>query len=88
MRQQSSDLTGPLRWQASMNSNWLIIDLRRIREKLPDCTEIPVGPLALVTPLSPFAVDCESVNFRGLSSRNIDDSPVKAASFCNPAAGS
>lgn len=52
--------------------NWLINDLRNIREKLKVSDELPAGPLALVTPPSPFAVDCESVNFRGLSSRSMD----------------
>lgn len=55
-------------------SNWLINDLRKIREKLQACAEVPEGPLAFVTPPSPFAVDCESVNFRGLSSRSMDGS--------------
>ncbi len=58
-------------------SNWLINDLRRIRENLQACAEIPIGPLALVTPPSPFAVDCESVIFRGLSSRSMGGSTVE-----------
>lgn len=58
-------------------SNWLINDLRNIREQLGTAQEIPPGPLALVTPPSPFAVDCESVNFRGLSSRSMDGSTAE-----------
>lgn len=53
-------------------SNWLINDLRNIREQLKDCEHIPAGPLALVTPPSTIPVNYEDVNFRGLSSRSMD----------------
>ncbi|QHG23884.1 AAA domain-containing protein [Pseudomonas sp. DTU12.1] len=55
-------------------SNWLINDLRKIREKLKECLELPAGPLALVTPASNIAIDYQHVNFRGLSSRSMDGS--------------
>lgn len=58
-------------------SNWLINDLRNIRRHLGEEQEIPPGPLALVTPPSPFPVDCESVSFRGLSSRSMDGSTAR-----------
>jgi very-short-patch-repair endonuclease len=58
-------------------SNWLINDLRNIRRHLADGQDIPPGPLALVTPPSPFAVEGESVNFRGLSGRSMDGSTTE-----------
>lgn len=58
-------------------SNWLINDLRNIRERIKSSEQLPAGPLALVTPPSPFAVDSESVNFRGLSSRSMDGSTAE-----------
>ncbi|WP_202883578.1 AAA family ATPase [Pseudomonas sp. SWRI51] len=58
-------------------SNWLINDLRNIREKLKDCFELPAGPLALVTPASTTALDYQHVNFRGLSSRSMDGSTAE-----------
>ncbi|MEG5262718.1 AAA domain-containing protein [Pseudomonas sp. JDS28PS106] len=58
-------------------SNWLINDLRNIRQHLGDGQDIPPGPLALVTPPSDFAVESESVNFRGLSSRSMDGSTAE-----------
>ncbi|MCD5996349.1 AAA family ATPase [Pseudomonas sp. CDFA 602] len=58
-------------------SNWLINDLRNIREKLKGNQEIPAGPLALVTPPSTIAADYESVNFRGLSSRSMEGSTAE-----------
>lgn len=58
-------------------SNWLINDLRKIREKLKECLELPAGPLALVTPASTIALDYQHVNFRGLSSRSMDGSTAE-----------
>lgn len=57
-------------------SNWLINDLRNIREEIKECAEVPPGPLAFVTPPSNEPISYESVNFRGLSSRSIDGATV------------
>ncbi len=65
-------------------SNWLINDLRNIRRKLVECEEVPEGPLALVTPPSPFAVNYDSVNFRGLSSRSMDGSVAESKELYFP----
>lgn len=67
-------------------SNWLINDLRNIREKLKGCLEIPAGPLALVTPPSTLAIDYQQVNFRGLSSRSMDGSTAEPKELYFPLA--
>lgn len=55
------------------SNNYLFEDLKRLQEKLAAGCEIPVGPLALVTPPSDQPVEYESVRFRGLSSRGTPD---------------
>ena len=55
------------------SNNYLFEDLKRLQEKLAAGCEIPVGPLALVTPPSDQQVEYESVRFRGLSSRGAPD---------------
>jgi very-short-patch-repair endonuclease len=49
--------------------HYLTDDLKRLKEKLDSGCEVPVGPLALVTPPSDKPVEFEAVHFRGLSSR-------------------
>jgi len=51
------------------SNNYLFEDLKRLQEKLDSGCEIPVGPVALVTPASDDPVEYESIRFRGLSSR-------------------
>jgi hypothetical protein len=56
------------------SNNYLFDDLKRLQEKLANgssglLSEIPAGPLALVTPSSDQLVEYEPVRFRGLSSR-------------------
>lgn len=51
------------------SNNYLFEDLKRLQAKLEDGCNIPLGPLALVTPPSDEPVECEAVRFRGLSSR-------------------
>jgi very-short-patch-repair endonuclease len=50
-------------------NNYLIEDLKRLRDQLANGCDIPVGPLALVSPPSDKPVEYETVNFRGISSR-------------------
>lgn len=54
-------------------NNYLIEDLKRLREKLAGGCDIPNGPLALVSPPSDVPVEYEAVNFRGVSSRGCYD---------------
>ena len=51
------------------SNNYLFEDLKRLQAKLEDGCNIPLGPLALVTPPSDEPVEYEAVRFRGLSSR-------------------
>lgn len=57
----------------SRSNNYLFEDLKRLQENLEKGCEIPLGPLALVTPPSDQPVEYESVRFRGLSSRGTPD---------------
>lgn len=50
------------------SNNFLTEDLKRLKIKLDDC-DIPLGPLALVTPPSEIPIEFESIQYRGLSSR-------------------
>lgn len=50
-------------------NNYLVEDLKRLREKLAGGCSIPSGPMALVSPPSDTPVEYEAVNFRGISSR-------------------
>lgn len=50
-------------------NNYLIEDLKRLREKLASGCPIPDGPMALVSPPSDVPVEFKAVNFRGISSR-------------------
>ncbi|MGD0909872.1 MAG: AAA domain-containing protein, partial [Candidatus Acidiferrales bacterium] len=50
-------------------NNYLVDDLRRLQEKLASGCDIPIGPLALVSPPSDEPIEFEPVNFRGISSR-------------------
>lgn len=58
-------------------NNYLIADLKRLREKLDQGCDIPVGPMALVSPPSDEPVEFEPVHFRGLSSRGSSAGGVK-----------
>ena len=49
------------------SNNYLHEDIERLKRKLGDGVEIPLGPLALVTPPADEAVGYEPVSFRGLS---------------------
>ncbi len=50
-------------------THYLTDDLKRLKDKLASGCDIPVGPLALVTPPSDKPVEFEAIHFRGLSSR-------------------
>jgi len=49
--------------------HYLTDDLKRLKENLDSGCDIPVGPLALVTPPSDQPVEYGTTNFRGVSSR-------------------
>jgi very-short-patch-repair endonuclease len=49
------------------SNNYLHADIERLKDRLGAGVEIPLGPLALVTPPSDEAVGYEPVSFRGLS---------------------
>ncbi len=49
------------------SNNYLLEDIRRLREKVSDGAPIPDGPMALVTPLSDQVVEHDPIRFRGLS---------------------
>ena len=49
------------------SNNYLHEDIKRLKRKLGDGVEIPLGPLALVTPPADQAVSYVPVSFRGLS---------------------
>jgi len=51
------------------NNHYITDDLQRLKDKLDSGCDIPVGPLALVTPPSDEPVEHEAIHFRGLSSR-------------------
>ncbi|MBK3780105.1 very short patch repair endonuclease [Paraburkholderia aspalathi] len=51
------------------SNNFLVVDLKNIRNRLEAGCEIPAGPLALVTPPSDVPIVYDPVNFRGISSR-------------------
>ena len=52
------------------SNNYLFEDLRRLQATLEGGCAIPAGPLSLVTPPSDEVVEYDTVNFRGLSSRD------------------
>ncbi len=67
------------------SKNYLFEDLKRLQEKLEKGCEIPLGPLALVTPPSDKAVKFDAVHFRGISSRgNSNGKPVQELYFPLP----
>lgn len=49
------------------SNSYLHEDIERLKRRLADGVQIPLGPLALVTPPSDERVDYEPVSFRGLS---------------------
>jgi len=49
------------------SNNYLLEDIRRLRQKVSDGAPIPDGPMALVTPLSDQVVEHDPIRFRGLS---------------------
>jgi hypothetical protein len=51
------------------STHFLFEDLKRLQNALTDGCEIPPGPLSLVTEPSNDAIQFETVNFRGISSR-------------------
>ncbi len=51
------------------SNNFLIEDLERLRTKISGGCELYSGPLSLVTPPSNEAIEYETVNYRGISSR-------------------
>jgi very-short-patch-repair endonuclease/DNA-directed RNA polymerase subunit L len=51
------------------SNNYLMEDLKRLKNKLMANSDIPMGPLALVTPPSNTPIEFEAIQFRGLSSR-------------------
>lgn len=55
------------------SNNYLVADLKNIRNKLEAGCDIPDGPLALVTPPSDTPLEYHAVNFRGLSGRGAGD---------------
>lgn len=54
-------------------NNYLVEDLKRLRERIAGGCDIPGGPLALVSPPSDTPIEYEAVNFRGISSRGSYD---------------
>lgn len=50
-------------------NNYLVEDLKRLRDRIAGGCDIPGGPLALVSPPSDTPIEYEPVNFRGISSR-------------------
>lgn len=48
-------------------NNFLLEDLKRLKAKVQQTTELPGGPLSLVTPPSDKVVVVEPIHFRGLS---------------------
>ncbi len=52
------------------SNNFLKDDLRRLKNKLEDGCDIPIGPLAFVTPPSDQPIEFEPIEYRGLSSRS------------------
>lgn len=51
------------------SNNYLIEDLERLKTKINGGCELFSGPLSLVTPPSNEAIEYETINFRGISSR-------------------
>ena len=66
------------------SNNYLMADLKRLKEKLVSGCEIPIGPLALVTPPSDKPVEFEAIRFRGLSSRGSTHGATKELYFPLP----
>lgn len=65
-------------------THYLTDDLKRLKEKLATGCDIPVGPLALVTPPSDKPIEFEAIRFRGLSSRGSNHDKVEELYFPLP----
>lgn len=65
-------------------THYLTDDLKRLKAKLATGCDIPLGPLALVTPPSDEPVAFEAIHFRGLSSRGSSHGKVKELYFPLP----
>ncbi|MDF4003546.1 AAA domain-containing protein [Luteibacter sp. PPL552] len=53
--------------------NFLLEDLKRLKTKVEEATELPSGPLSLVTPPSDQTTYVEPIRFRGLSTNAVSD---------------
>lgn len=56
------------------SNNYLLDDIRRLKEKVTPRCELPAGPLALVSAPSNEVVEHGALNFRGLSSHGMNHS--------------
>ncbi|MGB5096437.1 MAG: AAA domain-containing protein [Porticoccaceae bacterium] len=65
-------------------THYLTDDLKRLKDKLATGCDIPLGPLALVTPPSDKPVEFEAIRFRGLSSRGSSHGKVEELYFPLP----
>ena len=65
-------------------NNYLTEDLKRLKAKLASGCDIPIGPLALVTPPSDKPVEFEAIRFRGLSSRGSSQGEAEELYFPLP----
>lgn len=65
-------------------THYLTDDLKRLKERLASGCEIPVGPLALVSPPSDKQVEFETFRFRGISSRGSSHGQVEELYFPLP----
>ena len=65
-------------------THYLTDDLKRLKAKLATGCDIPLGPLALVTPPSDEPVEFEAIHFRGLSSRGSGHGKVEELYFPLP----
>lgn len=66
------------------STHYLIEDLKRLKDKLVEGCDIPIGPVALVTPPSDQPIEYDSVNFRGLSSRGSNTGKIEELYFPLP----
>lgn len=64
--------------------NYLVADLAAIQNKLGGGCEIPVGPLALVSPPSGTPIEFEPIHYRGISSRGEAPSGTKSPELFFP----
>lgn len=65
-------------------THYLTDDLKRLKDKLASGCDIPIGPLAIVTPPSDKPVEFEAINFRGLSSRGSSHGKIEELYFPLP----